>query len=385
MRIGISGIDGVGKSQQIKLLQFYNGGTLCFTRPLIEYSSRWPKLKSHEMFDWWFKKVGIDEFLEIVLESLNMRHSETEKSVAILDRGTLMFKAVCAATMSVRSGAELRDSIKKVDSCFAQKLGYRLEDEHNILLLPNTEYQESISPYLALLRKDSEYFTQEENEFYLKYQKLLREAVALYFRDDAIGRLTVDCSICEMQNRLRLLINKITKQSLPEICTGVKRVVGFGGLSECGKSSFAEHLYKRRGYYRLKLGYFVEVLKRHGRKDTPENVAMEFLHFCKVHYYVENFTLESLHEPYTPAFLKLLFGQKFKIAYLDAPFNVRSKRASIDEGISLDNAEAITRSKDQVKQSRGAEIVDKIADINFDNSEDKHHENMLKFEVMVAS
>jgi len=63
MQIAINGIDRVGKSQQIKLLQFYNGGSLNFTRPLIEYSSRWPKLKSHDMFNWWFREVGVDEFL----------------------------------------------------------------------------------------------------------------------------------------------------------------------------------------------------------------------------------------------------------------------------------------------------------------------------------
>ncbi len=108
---------------------------------------------------------------------------------------------------------------------------------------------------------------------------------------------------------------------------------------------------------------------------------MEFLHFCKLHYYVENFTLESLHEPYVPAYLKLLFGSKFKIIYPDAPFETRCKRASIEQGFSLAEAEKVTKSKDLVKEGRGVRIVGEIADIIFNNSVGEHRENMLKFEI----
>lgn len=239
------------------------------------------------------------------------------------------------------------------------------------------------SKYFTLLQNESSDFTEDENEFYLVYQNLLRETIAIYFRDEAIDRITVDKAICEIQNELRLLLNKVAGLSLPDICGGVKQIIGFGGLSECGKSSFAEHFYRNKGYYRLKLGYFVEILKRRGEKDTPESVAMEFLHFCKAHYYVENFTLESLHEPYTPAFLKLLFGSRFKIAYLYAPFDVRSKRASVEQGVSLSEAENNTRNKDLVKEGRGAKVVGEIADIKFNNSDGKHCENMLNFEKAV--
>jgi len=320
MQIAINSVYRVGKSQQIKLLQFYNGGSLNFTRPLIEYSSSWPKLKSHGMFNWWFREVEIDEFLNIVLESLNMRQSEFKSSDVVLDRGTLMFKAVCAATISVRTGLKLLDSMKEIDLRFAQGLSYRLNEEHNILLQSDLDYQRSINPYLSLLQNESNDFTEKENKFYLSYQNLLKEAVTIYFKNEAVDRITVDKPICEIQNELRLLLNKVADLTLPKICSGVKQVIGFGGLSECGKSSFAEHFYRNKGYYRLKLGYFVEILKRRGEKDTPESVAMEFLHFCKVHYYVEIFTIESLYEPYTPAFLKLLFGSRFKIAYIVSIF-----------------------------------------------------------------
>ncbi|MFH0854549.1 MAG: hypothetical protein V1891_03595 [bacterium] len=385
MQIAINGVDRVGKSQQIKLLQFYNGGSFDFARPLIEYSSRWPRLKSHDMFNWWFKEVGFNEFLDIILESLNIRHSEFEDGVVILDRGTLMFKAVCATTMSVRMGLELLDSMKEIDSRFAQGLSYELDEEHNILLERDVAYQNSIKPYLSLLQNESSDFTDEENEFYLCYQSLLEKAISIYFRSGTVDRIRVDRSICDIQNELRLLLNRMAGLSLPEVCGGVRQIIGFGGLSECGKSSFAEHFYKNKGHYRLKLGYFVEVLKRRGENDTPESVAMEFLHFCKMHYYVENFTLESLHEPYTPAFLKLLFGPKFKIAYLDAPFEARCKRASVERGVSLADAEKETKSKDLVKEGRGAKIVGEIADITFNNSDGKHRENMLRFEKTVMS
>lgn len=384
MIISISGVDGVGKSQQINLLRLYNGGNLTFAKPLIEYSPRWPKLKGHDMFNWWFKEIGIKEFIDIIIESLNLRYSETKNSVNIFDRGTLMFKAVCAATVSVRTGRDLNDIIRSIGILFSQKLNYKPKEEHNILLLPNLQYQESVSPYLNLLRDSSEVFAKEDDDFYNAYQDLLKKAVAICFDDNAVDRVSVDSSICETQNKLRHLIEIITGQSLSEICPGLKQIIGFGGLSECGKSSFADSLRRNRGYYRLKLGYFVEILKRHGRKDTPENVAMEFLHFCKTHYYVDKFTLESLHEPHTPAYLKLLFGAKFQIVYLNVPFDTRSKRASIEQKISLLEAEKETRLKDLVKKERGAEIVGQIADISFDNSEWEHLENMLRLEKLIG-
>lgn len=73
MIITINGVDGVGKSQQIKLLRFYNEGQLNFTQPLVEYSSKWPKLTSHDMFNWWFKGIEIKEFIRIVIDALNAR------------------------------------------------------------------------------------------------------------------------------------------------------------------------------------------------------------------------------------------------------------------------------------------------------------------------
>lgn len=384
MQIAINGVDGVGKSQQIKLLRFYNNEALSFAKPLIEYSKKWPKLKGRDMFSWWFKKADISEFFDVVLESLNVRHREFENSVVILDRGTLMFKAVCAATISVRTGASVQDSMKNVDSLFSDHLDYDLGAEHNILLQPDLDYQASIASYLSLLQDGTEGFTDEENEVYSCYQKLLKEAIHYYFDSVTVSKITVDRPICEIQNELRKLVGNIATQSLPEICGGIKRIIGFGGLSECGKSSFAEHFRKNRGYCRLKLGYFVEILKRNGEKDTPENVAMEFLHFCKTHYYVEDFTLESLHEPYTPAFLKLLFGTKFKIVFLDVPFTIRCRRLSIEQGISFSQAEEATRNKDRVKMDRGAEIVGAIADINFDNSNNEHRKNILKLEMALV-
>ena len=337
------------------------------------------------MFSWWFSKIGIKEFIDIVIESLNMRHAEAGKLVRILDRGTLMFKAVCAATMSMRTGKVLADSIKQVDVMFSQGLSYDQKEENNILLMPNSEYQDSVMPYLALLQDNSESFTTTDNNFYRVYQDLLKEAVVAYFENNTAGRIIANDSICEIQNRLRRIIGKITGYSLSEIGDSVKQIVGFGGLSECGKSSFAEYLCKSKGYYRLKLGHFVEILKRRGEKESPENVAMEFLHFCKWHYYVKGFTLESLHEPYTPAYLKLLFGKRFQIIYLDASFDIRSQRASVEKRVSLLKAEKETRRKDRIKVNRGAEMVCGIADVKFDNSKGGHRENILKFEKLILS
>jgi len=47
-------------------------------------------------------------------------------------------------------------------------------------------------------------------------------------------------------------------------------------------------------------------------------------------------------------------------------------------------AEKETRSKDLMKKEKGAEIIGRIADINFDNSGLDHSENMLKFEKLLG-
>jgi len=385
MIIAISGTDGVGKSQQIRLLHFYGENNLRFAKPLIEYGSRWPKKHGSQMFNWWFRESNIVEFVGIVIEALNFRHQEIDKGgVTILDRGTSMFKAVCVATIAARTTGKLSDIRDFVNKRFASELLYSETEEYNILLLSDNEYKNSIASFLSLLNPGHGAFSTEENRFYARYQDLLKEEMAYLFLHTRKSVIPVNAPICDIQNRIRGLISQVTNLNLPPLCEGIQRIVGFGGLSECGKSSFADYLCKRQGFYRLKLGYFVELAKRHGIDNSPENVATEVAHFCQLHYYIKYITLESLHEPHTPAFLKLLFGSRFKIVYLDVPFETRVRRASHEQGVAIVAAEEKTAHKDLLKKQRGVETVRRIADVCFDNSGNDQATNLRNFEASLA-
>src|SRR5689334_1399288 len=99
--VSLSGADGIGKSQQISLLQ--RDQNVFFGGPLTDYSTRWPKLSPTEHSEWWFKTVPFEEFLSLIAESLmNRRRDARERVVNIQDRGVRMFMAVCSATLMTR-------------------------------------------------------------------------------------------------------------------------------------------------------------------------------------------------------------------------------------------------------------------------------------------
>jgi hypothetical protein len=151
-----------------------------------------------------------------------------------------------------------------------------------------------------------------------------------------------------------------------------------GGLSECGKSSFAEHLRLSHNFLRLKLRFFIETILQRGEQPTPEAIALELFSFLDCHYYVKHISVESLHDPYVPAMLKLMLGERMRIVYIDTDVAVRTRRAAKELGISAAAATILVERKDEVKKSRGAESVRTIADLVFNNLSDDHEEAILR-------
>src|SRR3989344_1345015 len=86
------------------------------------------------------------------------------------------------------------------------------------------------------------------------------------------------------------------------------------------------------------------------------------------HYYVKCFSIESLYGASLPAFLKQLLGNKFRIAFIDVPEDIRIHRASKELGLSVDKTVDMVRKKDAQRVSFGADEVRGIADVVIDNS-----------------
>lgn len=147
------------------------------------------------------------------------------------------------------------------------------------------------------------------------------------------------------------------------------RVIAFGGLSECGKSTSAEFVQRVCGAQRFKIGYLLrQAAGRHGLADPymlsarrqAELLLDELNRFANTHADSRLITIESVHDDASIAELKHLMTDRLQIVYLDAPFAVRVTRS----GTTADAVAA----KDQVKMSRGAHLVAGIADHMIDNS-----------------
>ncbi len=381
--IALSGVDGVGKSQQIRLLS-RESAMFHVTKPLIQYSERWPKLSGSAMSKWWFEDVSMEEFMDIVVESLEARKKDVASGkIQVFDRSSKMFKAVCVATWATRANLSIDNVLPEVSRRF-EKAFDRNDGEFEILLVSDDDYLRSIEKFQSLFRSDSGSYEPYMNERYSRYQANLRQTMKACFAEDGVKRLTVASPIIDVQNSLRELISQAYGIKLSLLADGVSRIVGLGGLSECGKSSFADSL-RKSGYYRLKLRYFIEVVEARGETATPENLAAELLHFCQRHYYVKEYSIESLHDPYVPAYLKMLFGNRVKIAYLDAGEDIRIDRAMAEMHVERKTATDAVRAKDQVKLLRGALNVRGIADLVVDNSPNSFEHNFARFSMALNS
>ncbi|MER6011551.1 DUF4254 domain-containing protein [Streptomyces bluensis] len=149
----------------------------------------------------------------------------------------------------------------------------------------------------------------------------------------------------------------------------VGRVIAFGGLSECGKSTSAEFVRRTCGAQRLKIGFLLrQAAHRQGLADPyalsarrqAELLLGELNRFAEAHVDTRLFTIESVHDDASIAELKQLMGDTLQIVYLDAAFAVRVERSGT-------LAQAVA-AKDEIKMSRGAHQVAALADHVIDNS-----------------
>lgn len=385
--LSLSGQDGSGKSQHIRLLGWDNPNLFHITRPLIEYNPNWPKLKGYAAAEWWFEKVSMDELASLIVEAINTRHRDSVPGkISVYDRGCFMFEAVCAATKMTREEVPLEAARKWARTIFLQKLDHQPE-ECEVVLIPSAPYFASVNHLLAVVDPPEDLgFPISSRRRYARYQDNLRAALSSMTAERSCHLVTVDAPIIEVQDRIRSVAEKEFDRAVRRLDIATSPIIGFGGLSECGKSSFAQHLATQHGFSRFKLRYFIEVVERLGKR-TPELVVLEVIRFLRDHYYLERISLESLHDPYVPAMLKLLLGDRFRIVYIETDQEVRIQRAMKELSIDVTAATTLVIDKDHGKKERGAEVVRGIADLVFDNSSDRHTENLESFasQLLIAS
>ncbi|MFI1867563.1 DUF4254 domain-containing protein [Streptomyces jumonjinensis] len=149
----------------------------------------------------------------------------------------------------------------------------------------------------------------------------------------------------------------------------LRRVLAFGGLSECGKSTSAEFVQRTCGAQRLKIGFLLrQAAHREGLADPyalsarrqAELLLGELNRFADAHVDTRLFTIESVHDDASTVELKQLMGDTLQIVYLDASFAIRVERSGTQ-------AQAVA-AKDEVKMSRGAHQVAALADHVIDNT-----------------
>lgn len=147
------------------------------------------------------------------------------------------------------------------------------------------------------------------------------------------------------------------------------RVIAFGGLSECGKSTSAAFVQRACGAQRFKIGYLLrQAAARNGLADPyalsprrqAEMLLDELNRFADAHVDTRLITIESVHDEASILELKHLMGDRLLIVYLDAPFAVRVNRSGM--------AAHAVAAKDEIKMSRGAHQVAALADHVIDNS-----------------
>lgn len=378
--ISLNGSDDSGKSTQIKLLSLDCGNFLHPTKPLISYSERWTQARGVEMSKWWFEEIRPEILADIIIESLNRRNADRViGKMQLHDRGWQMFKAVCVATWATRDYLmDFQETARTVNEMFLKGLDYEPR-EMEILLIPNQDYFMSIKPILeASRRPGGGAFPEHIEARYLRYQDNLRAAMKIYFSRPAVLSIDVDKPICDIQNRIRKLISQSTGIDFAKLADELRVLVGFSGLSESGKSSFAEHLRKNLAFTRLKLRYFIELLERRGAKRTDEEIVLELLLFLRRHYYIDRLSIESLHDPYIPAILKLMIGERFKLIYLETSKTTRANRVCAQSGNDA-SAERILSEievKDKVKVERGILTIPQIADLVLDNNSEDFDGNI---------
>ncbi|MGW1276118.1 nucleotidyltransferase domain-containing protein [Streptomyces tsukubensis] len=369
--IAFSGPDNVGKTKQIGILARRIGPAACATGRLDDYDPRWNAIKTAGMGAWWFGHGTIEEVAEVLTCSyLERSRRGVTAPVRLVDRGIPMLEASLAATAAVRerlTAEQAADRARILLDPFTADLRAAEAVEHGIVLLHDEEPAIGTSRSLSHERHVTPTYADYQRHLHLQMHRMTGEG--RWAKTIVIGERRV----MAVQDEIRRHLHPLTPLVPPGALAGV-RVVALGGMSESGKSTAGEYLRTRHGYGRLKIGYLIEdAAHRAGIADPyeiPSVVRAELLvdgldRYCAAHHFLDQVTIESLHDQDATSELRRMLGGQLNIIYLDTSPELRAER-----GTAGPNDVA---ARDMVKARRGAAQIASFAHEVVDNNGSRLH------------
>ncbi|MER5641589.1 nucleotidyltransferase domain-containing protein [Kitasatospora sp. NPDC002227] len=370
--IAFSGPDNVGKTKQIGILARRVGPAAQATGRLDDCDPRWDTIKAMGMGTWWFERGSIGEVADVLAHSyLERSRRAATAAVRLMDRGIPMLEASLAATVAVRerllSVEEAADRARVLLEPFAADLRAAEAAEHGIVLLHDEDLVIGTARSLSHEHHVTPTYADYQRHLHLHLHRLADEG--RWATTIVVGERRV----MAVQDEIRRHLHPLTPLVPSGALAGV-RVVALGGMSESGKSTAGEYLRTRHEYARLKIGYLIEdAAHRAGIADPygiPAVVRAELLvdgldRYCAAHHFLDQVTIESLHDQDATAELRRMLGSQLNVVYLDASPEVRAERGTAGPDDVVE--------RDAVKARRGAAQVASLAHEVIDNNGSRLH------------
>lgn len=372
--ISLNGLDKSGKSTQAQRINSHY--CLSYLAGKLKDYPDWPKVS--ELSNWWFFDGRTEDVLTTLWGAVSFRDKiarEQSYPLIVIDRGSEMFESVCIATAMVRDNSlehKARTLFERVKNKFPP--------------VPNANeaifYSTGNTPEEMILTSDSrkreQEGTQRSQKIYACYQRILAE---LLLKQIAIGKYSRVINA----NKPVDDVFKETKQSIDGAfvsavdTSNLELLVGLGGLSESGKSSFGLYLQNKRGFYRVKIDKVIQAVGQSFAEQLPsgldiysvsdELLATLFLERLNEYAHDKSnyVVIESLRNPGATRFIKKVMGTKFKIVYVSTPLDIRILRNIRDVGTVEISKEEVAR-KDKIKMKKGAHTIEGFSDFILDNT-----------------
>ena len=382
--ISLNGPDNIGKTTQLEL--FPRSFSTIRVGGLHDCDTRIGQmLRDGSLNDWWWSSSE-EDFVCTIYTALEQRYRDTKANesanFALFDRGKAMFDAVTAAVFATKSrDGQLHEARIRRDSIVHQHRLHTPDEDIVILLKYGKGLEESVN--ISLERE-----TKTVDDRYRRYQTFLQRELQ-YQEELGVYQHTISVDGIDSHRAVQDEIRRIVRSHsnnprLTPMLSNLEYVYAFAGLSESGKSSFAQKLCNRYDpsvAFRSKIVYFNDEASEAMKKsiyDLPEKEqAMLLLHgldrFSNRHYWLKYMTIESLHRDEVAMWLKTWLGDKLRIVFIDASEEVRKERSLVPQNeLVINDAMKIERGTDLIRQ--GADLI-----VNNNGSFDDSLQQLFEF------